>query len=549
MKKAFKKITVIFLSIVFMINIQQTILMAARIESDNSDFIRGADISMLKTVEDLGGIFYDDGVAKNALDIISDHGGDYVRLRLWVDPYDENGNSYGGGGNDFSSTLEMAKRAKAKGMKVLIDFHLSDYWADPGTQSKPKAWENLSYTELKQKLYSYMNETMNAFYSGGVVPDMVQIGNETSSGILWGDGLVGGTNTSFNQLSELMYYAIEGVRDSLAGSTKIVLHLDNGGNNTLYRWWFDSITSCGYELDFDIIGLTYYPMWHGTMDDLQYNLNDISKTYDKDVLIVETAYAWTTADGDGLGSSFSPTDAEIGGYPATVQGQIDFMKDLEEVLLNVPNNRGLGFFYWEPTWTPVEGAYWGTEAGKEYINDDGILSNPWDNLTLFDFKGNALDSIDIFNAPSKNLVSNSSFEKDAIINNPTDWSVWLQNGTDASTVKTEWGGFDGNYKLTFYNENDYGGSIYKTITGLENGTYSLSAWVMSSGTQDIAQLYAKSYGGNELISKLPISDIGWNKVTIDNIKVTNGKCEIGLYTIANAGDWLNIDNIMFRKVD
>ena len=549
MKKAFKKITVIFLSIVFMINIQQTILMAARIESDNSDFIRGADISMLKTVEDLGGIFYDDGVAKNALDIISDHGGDYVRLRLWVDPYDENGNSYGGGGNDFSSTLEMAKRAKAKGMKVLIDFHLSDYWADPGTQSKPKAWENLSYTELKQKLYSYMNETMNAFYSGGVVPDMVQIGNETSSGILWGDGLVGGTNTSFNQLSELMYYAIEGVRDSLAGSTKIVLHLDNGGNNTLYRWWFDSITSCGYELDFDIIGLTYYPMWHGTMDDLQYNLNDISKTYDKDVLIVETAYAWTTADGDGLGSSFSPTDAEIGGYPATVQGQIDFMKDLEEVLLNVPNNRGLGFFYWEPTWTPVEGAYWGTEAGKEYINDDGILSNPWDNLTLFDFKGNALDSIDIFNAPSKNLVSNSSFEKDAIINNPTDWSVWLQNGTDASTVKTEWGGFDGNYKLTFYNENDYGGSIYKTITGLENGTYSLSAWVMSSGTQDIEQLYAKNYGGNELISKLPISDIGWNKVTIDNIKVTNGKCEIGLYTIANAGDWLNIDNIMFRKVD
>lgn len=390
---------------------------------------------------------------------------------------------------------------------------------------------------------------MNAFYSGGVVPDMVQIGNETSSGILWGDGLVGGTNTSFNKLSELMYYAIEGVRDSLAGSTKIVLHLDNGGNNTLYKWWFNSITSCGYDLDFDIIGLTYYPMWHGTMEELQYNLNDISKTYDKDVLIVETAYAWTTADGDGLGSSFSPTDAEIGGYPATVQGQIDFMKDLEEVLLNVPNNRGLGFFYWEPTWTPVEGAYWGTEAGKEYINDDGILSNPWDNLTLFDFNGNVLNSIDIFNIPAKNLVSNSSFEKDSIINRPTDWKVWLQDGTNVSTVKTEWGGFDGNYKLTFYNEKDYGGSIYKTITGLENGTYSLSAWVMSSGTQDIAQLYAKSYGGKELISKLPISDIGWNKVTIDNIKVTNGTCEIGLYTIANAGDWINLDNVMFRKVD
>ena len=403
---------------------------AERSNADYSDFIRGADVSMLKDIEDLGGEFYDNGVKKDALEIMKNHGANYVRLRLWVDPYDSEGNSYGGGSNDFNTTLYLAKRAQEKGMKVLIDFHLSDYWADPGTQSKPKAWENLSYDELKTTLYNYMKNTLNDFKNQGVVPDMVQVGNETSSGILWDEGKIGGDYTDFTQLAELLNQAISGVRASVGNQTKIVLHLDNGGNNSLYRWWFDGVTGCGFDLDFDIIGLTYYPMWHGTMDDLQYNLNDISARYNKDVMIVETAYAFTLADGDGLGSSFSPQDEEIGGYPASVQGQKDFMSDLESVILNVPGNRGLGFFYWEPEWIPVEGAYWGTEAGKEYIEDNGILSNPWDNLALFDFNGNALESIDIFQTPEQNLVTNPGFEIDGYTNSPTGWNVWLDDGVN-----------------------------------------------------------------------------------------------------------------------
>lgn len=317
---------------------------AERINEDYSDFIRGADVSMLKEIEDLGGKFYDNGVENDALEIMKNHGANYVRLRLWVNPYDSEGNSYGGGSNDFNTTLTLAKRAKEKGMKVLIDFHLSDYWADPGTQSKPKEWADLSYEELKTTLYSYMKTTMDNFKSQGVIPDMIQVGNETSSGILWDEGKIGGNYTDFTQLAELLNQAITGVRDSVGEQTQIILHLDNGGNNSLYRWWFDGVTSCGFDLDFDIIGLTYYPMWHGTMEDLQYNLNDISIRYDKDVMIVETAYAFTLEDGDGLGSSFSPDDEVIGGYPASVQGQKDFIHDLESVLLNVPGNRGLGFF-------------------------------------------------------------------------------------------------------------------------------------------------------------------------------------------------------------
>ena len=404
-----------------------------------------------------------------------------------------------------------------------------------------------SYDELKTTLYNYMKNTLNDFKNQGVVPDMVQVGNETSSGILWDEGKIGGDYTDFTQLAELLNQAISGVRASVGNQTKIVLHLDNGGNNSLYRWWFDGVTGCGFDLDFDIIGLTYYPMWHGTMDDLQYNLNDISARYNKDVMIVETAYAFTLADGDGLGSSFSPQDEEIGGYPASVQGQKDFMSDLESVILNVPGNRGLGFFYWEPEWIPVEGAYWGTEAGKEYIEDNGILSNPWDNLALFDFNGNALESIDIFQTPEQNLVTNPGFEIDGYTNSPTGWNVWLDDGVNGETVKTEGNGFDGNYKLSFWNESAYGCSIYQTVTGLENGTYTLSAWVMTNANQTVNQLYVKNYGGEEMNQTLPVSDLGWNKVVIDNIQITNGQCELGIYSIANGGDWCNIDNVMLRK--
>lgn len=521
--------------------------LAARSSSNYSDFIRGVDISMLLQLEEEGGKFYDNGVQKDALTIMKNHGANYVRLRLWVDPHDSNGKHYGGGHNDYATTLTMAKRAKQLGMGVLIDFHLSDYWADPGTQSKPKAWEGLSYSELKSTVKSYIKDTMNQFVKDGVTPDMVQIGNEISSGILWDDGKVGSSDSQFEKLGGLLAAGISGVRSSKASNAKIILHLDNGGSNGLYTWWFGTLLKYYPNLDFDIIGLTYYPMWHGTMSDLQYNLNDISARFDKDVAIVETAYAHTLKDGDGLGSSFSSTDEKTGGYDASAQGQIEFMTDLESIILNVPNNRGLGYFYWEPEWIPVKGVYWGTEAGAAYIEDTGTLSNPWDNLTLFDFGGNALKSIDVLNEPEKNLIKNSGFENDAsVVYSPNGWNIWLQNGTANTTVKTEWGSDFGDYKLTFWDDSDYSCSVYQTFTGLENGTYTLTAWVMGNGGQDVCQMYIKNYGGNEKNIAIKASN-KWTKVEIKDIKITNGKCELGFYTVANAGDWCNIDQVIFRK--
>lgn len=514
-----------------------------------SSFIRGVDVSTLAMLEDLGTCYYQNGTKADALTILKQNGANYVRLKLWVDPYDEGGNSYGGGNNDYATVLALTKRAKELNMGVLIDFHLSDFWADPGDQVKPKAWQNLTFSDLKSALYNYMKATLDNFAADGVIPEMIQIGNEISSGILYNDGKV--KNNDFSNLAELLEIAIAGVRASSASSTKIILHLDQGGQNSLYTWFFEGLLSEAPDLDFDVFGLSYYPMWHGTMEGLQYNLNYLVNTYNKEVCIVETAYAWTTEDGDDEYNAFSSNDVDTCGYEASPDGQFEFFNDLETIILNVPNDMGLGFFYWEPEWLPISGGTYASEAGAAYKNDSVSNGNTWDNMTLFDFSGNALSSIKILNQPTENILSNISFEADnAITATPAGWNVWLDSSTSSDAVKTEYGNaYDGNYKLTFWDDEDYSCSIYKTFTNIPNGTYQFTIWAMTNGDQDILQLYAKNYGGSELNTTITTSDINWNIYSIDEIVVTNYTLEIGVYTVAGANDWCNLDMAILRKVD
>ena len=516
---------------------------------DTSGFIRGVDVSSLAMLEELGAKYYQNGVKGDALSIMQSAGANYVRLKLWVDPYDTNGNAYGGGDNDYSTTLALAKRAKSLGMKVLIDFHLSDFWADPGDQRKPKAWEDLSFSELNTALYDYMKTTLDDFAKDGIIPEMVQVGNEISSGILYDDGLI--ENSDFSKLADLLESAISGVRASSASNTKIILHLDQGGQNSLYTWFFGGLFAESPDLDFDVFGLSYYPMWHGTMDGLQYNLNYLATTYGKEVCIVETAYAWTTEDGDDEYNAFSPADAITCGYEATPDGQAQFFYDLESIILNVPDDKGMGFFYWEPEWIPVKGGTYATEAGAAYKNDTVSSGNTWDNMTLFDFSGNALSSMKILSQPTENLMSNISFEADNTTSaSPSGWNIWLDSATNSGTVKTEYGNaYDGNFKLTFWDDEDYSCSAYQTFSNIPNGTYQFSIWAMTNGDQETLQLYAKNYGGDELNTSIITSDINWNIFTIDNIVVTDNKLEVGVYTVAGAGDWCNLDMAILRLVD
>ncbi|KRE83040.1 hypothetical protein ASG89_12980 [Paenibacillus sp. Soil766] len=361
----------------------------------SADFIKGADVSMLKQIEISGGKFYDGGIEKDALQILKDHGVNWVRLRVWNNPVDANGFGLGGGNNDKVRTIEIAKRAHELGLKVLLDFHYSDFWADPSKQTKPAAWEGLNTAELQQALYTYTADVIQGLTDEGVMPEMVQIGNETNTGMVWPDGQTTGSG-GFEGWANLIKQGVQAVRDhdpnnANALRTKIMIHLADGGNNELFRRNFDQLTS--RQVDYDVIGFSYYPYWHGPLEDLQANMIDISKRYGKEVLVAENAYAYTLNDVDNFSNNFGPSQEQLGGYKATVQGQAQEVHDVMNAVAQVPNQKGLGVFYWEPDWIPVKGAEWSSKAGE---------GNGWENQAMFDFGGHALPSLDVFNRVSAN---------------------------------------------------------------------------------------------------------------------------------------------------
>jgi len=317
---------------------------------------------------------------------------------LWVDPKDAQGHPYGGGNNDLATTLELAKRAKAQGFKILLDFHYSDFWTDPGKQFKPKSWEKMDYPQLKTTIHDYSREVIAKFREQGTVPDMVQVGNEMNGGILWPEGKSWGAGGGeFDRLAGLLNAAIAGVRadEKNPSDIKIMLHLAEGTKNDTFRWWFDEINQ--RKVPYDVIGLSFYTYWNGPISALQANMDDISKRYNKDVIVVEVAYGYTTKNCDAAENSFTEKEAKDGGYPATVQGQADFLSDMIKSLVAVPDHRGKGLFYWEPTWSAVDGAGWATPAGMTYINDHWKEGNARENQALFSCDGQVLPSINVFN--------------------------------------------------------------------------------------------------------------------------------------------------------
>ncbi len=349
-------------------------------------FIKGMDISVQQEIEQLGAKYFDDGKEGDVIQILSDYNVNKVRLRLWNNPYDADNKPYGGGTNDLSATIQIARRAAQRGMGLLLDLHYSDFWADPTTQVKPKVWQSLTGEALEEAVYRYTLETLTELDSNGVLPDMVQIGNETTNGLLWPDGHYDNTKTMVNLLAA----GIRAVKD-VNPDIRTMIHLDWGGDNALYRRWFDGIAEAA--LDFDIIGMSYYPFWHGTLDQLVFNMNDISSRYNKDVLIAETAFPFTTEQINSEVMIFTDEHANSVPYTIDPSGQREFMLDLMNAIQSVDHHRGIGFFYWEPTWINIMQARWATEEGKKYLGKDSVSGNVWANLTLFDFEGNTLPAL------------------------------------------------------------------------------------------------------------------------------------------------------------
>lgn len=510
------------------------------------ELIRGADISILADMEKSGAGYYENGVKKDALQILKNNGVNYVRLRLWQDPYDDQGNSYGAGTNDLKTTIALAKRAKNLGLKVLLDFHYSDFWVDPGKQNLPKAWENYSFEQLDAALYGYTKSVLTEMKNNGVYPDMVQIGNELNSGMLWPYGKSWGEGGGeFDRLATFLKSGIRGVKETQPVDTPIMLHLADGGDTDVFTWWFDEITKRG--VDYDLIGLSYYPYWHGSMNALQTTMNTISARYDKEVNVVETAYGHTTANADSMPNAFGPEQEIAGGYAATPEGQREYLNDLVTRIQTVPNEKGNGFFYWEPLWYNGN-VSWATAAGMNYLGVQSQTGNEWDNQAMFDFNGQALPSLKAFQEAGRqqNFLKNPSFENDGFTNTPTNWSVWRGNGAAVDTLKTETGGFSGTYKATFWDDQAYQMSMYQTVNGLSKGTYTLTAYTMAGGDLTASQLYIKNHGGKEL--KASITESGeWTKVMIKDIPVTSGTSEIGIYVDAKAQGWVSVDHVTLVK--
>ncbi len=358
------------------------------------DFIMGADVSMLKQIEDSGGKFLENGVEKDCLTILKEHGVNWIRLRIWNDPTGANGELLGGGNNDLVKTVEIAARAKRMGLKFFLDFHYSDWWTDPSKQAIPKVWVGLDTKALEKAVYDYTAKVIQMLAEADAMPDMVQVGNEVNGGMLWPIGKTWseGTETigGYDVFANLLKMGIQAIHDKDPNNsdpqkrTKIVIHLANGGDNKLYRTVFDALTE--RNVDFDVIGLSYYSYWHGDLEQLRSNLNDISQRYHKDVVIAETAYAVTLKDKDGFANIFGEREQNLGGYKATVQGQATAIRDVMDAVAQVPESRGLGIFYWEPDWIAVQGAGWKTGEG-----------DAWENQAMFSFSGEALPSMNVFN--------------------------------------------------------------------------------------------------------------------------------------------------------
>jgi beta-galactosidase len=275
----------------------------------------GADISFLPELENKGIKFSDNSVQKDAIEILKDHGFNYVRLRIFNNPATDSGYSPGKGFCDIQHTKEMAKRVKAAGMKLLLDFHYSDYWADPGHQIKPAAWKGLSFEQIKKVLYEYTLSVMTELKQQGTLPDMVQVGNEINHGMVWPEGNI----QSIDSLAQLLNAGIAAVK-AVDPAMVIMLHVALGGQNDETVFFIDNMLQ--RAVHFDVIGLSYYPKWHGTLDDLRDNMHDLIRRYDKDIIVVE--------------------------YSAKKE-------EVNKLVFELPDGRGKGACIWEPlsTWEAI----------------------------------------------------------------------------------------------------------------------------------------------------------------------------------------------------
>jgi arabinogalactan endo-1,4-beta-galactosidase len=291
----------------------------------------GADVSFLTKCERDGMVFKEDGQQKDVLTILREHQYNWVRLRIFHDPAAAADKLP----NDLDYTLALAKRAKSQGFHLLLDLHYSDSWADPGKQPMPEAWKTLKHKQLVEQVFNYTRDTIAAFGREGVMPDMVQVGNEITNGMLWPNAKL---PDNWDNFADLLKAGIRGV-DAGRGALprpRIMIHIERSGDYDAAVYFFDNLIA--HHVSFDVIGLSYYPRWHGGIAKLRGNLHDLALRYQLPIIVVETAYNWTPGDFIGKKADF----------PESPEGQADFLRAVDAAVRAIPRGLGQGVFWWEP---------------------------------------------------------------------------------------------------------------------------------------------------------------------------------------------------------
>jgi arabinogalactan endo-1,4-beta-galactosidase len=548
----------------------------------SDDFIRGMDASSVLVEENSGVKYYNfDGEEQDVFQTLAEAGVNYIRLRVWNDPYDENGNGYGGGNNDVATAIELGKRATKYGMKVCIDFHYSDFWADPKRQHAPKAWEGMSLEEKSEALYDFTKTSLSEMLDAGVDVGMVQIGNEINYGM--------SGETKIANVTELLKSGSSAVReisDSYNQDIQIVVHYTRIIESKKLYALVQNLEDSG--VDYDTIGLSYYSFWDGSLENMQSVVKTINEEYGKNVVIAETSYCYTSEDGDGTANSLGGVDDLVDGYPATVQGQTSMIRDV----FAAANEAGAsGVFYWEGTWIPVGkatednsaiwekyGSGWASSYASDYDPEDAGLyygGCSWDNQAFFDFEGHPLASLNLFKylkygttlesavdyvpvekktvekidvSGLTNLVLNPGFEdKDTSM-----WKVTYEGDTNPTDYfeKPE-DAYSGNIAFHFYSaDSDMEFAIEQEFTDLEPGKYYLTAYSQGGDTKSDSEfeLYAITSDGEQTDSFKLTTYIDWKNPTIPEIEVTDGNLTIGVRAKTNATSWGTVDDFGLYKI-
>jgi arabinogalactan endo-1,4-beta-galactosidase len=316
------------------------LMMAASLAAHAEPFVKGADVGWLPQMEATGYKFYNrQGKQEDLLQILKEDGINTIRLRTWVNPSSDRASGH----NSKDETVAMAVRAQKMGMRVMINFHYSDSWADPQQQRKPAAWIGHDFPQLLKDVYGYTHEVMSALKQAGVTPEWVQVGNETPTGMIYPEG----HTDNWPQLALLINQGYDAIK-AVSPASKVVLHLDRGNDSQRFRTWFDNARANGAK--YDVIGMSYYPYWldgrpdyTASINDLAANMNDMAARYGKEVMVVE-----------------------VGGEDTQPQNTYDMLVAVQRKVKAVPDHKGLGVIYWEPqgarSWSHYELSAWGADG-------------------------------------------------------------------------------------------------------------------------------------------------------------------------------------------